>query len=94
WNAAAALDLIEGHDLVGTVAATPFLVELAEAARASGRRLPGFRFFACGGAAVPADLIPRATAAFAACHAFRVFGASEVPLVTYGWPSDPQLAAN
>lgn len=95
WNAQAALDLIDRHRIVGTVAATPFLVELAAAARASGNRLPSFRFFACGGAAVPNDLIPAANAAFENCHAFRVFGASEVPLVTYGWPraDDERLAA-
>ncbi|MDE2404877.1 MAG: AMP-binding protein [Sphingomonadales bacterium] len=93
WDAAEALALIERHGLVGTVAATPFLVELAQVARDSGRRLPGFRFFACGGAAVPAELIPAANAAFADCRAFRVFGASEVPLVTFGWPHDAHLAA-
>jgi len=93
WNAAEALALIDRHQLVGTVAATPFLVELAAAARESGNRLPSFRFFACGGAAVPDDLIPAANAAFASAHAFRVFGASEVPLVTYGWPRDEHLAA-
>lgn len=93
WDARAALDLIERHSLVGTVAATPFLVELAAAARERGRRLPSFRFFACGGAAVPVDVIPAANAAFANCRAFRVFGASEVPLVTFGWPRDERLAA-
>ena len=93
WNAAEAVALIERHDLIGTVAATPFLVELAQAARDSGKRLPVFRFFACGGAAVPGELIPAANAAFANCRAFRVFGASEVPLVTFGWPRDERLAA-
>lgn len=93
WDAQAALALIERHRAVGTVAATPFLVELAAAARHSGNRLPSFRFFACGGAAVPADLIPAANAAFENCRALRVFGASEVPLVTFGWPHDEQLAA-
>jgi acyl-CoA synthetase (AMP-forming)/AMP-acid ligase II len=93
WDAQAALDLIEQHDLVGTVAATPFLVELAAAARASGRTLPSLRMFACGGAAVPPEVIPAANAAFANCRAFRVFGSSEVPLVTYGWPQNEQLAA-
>jgi len=93
WNAGQALDLIEAYHAVGTVAATPFLVELAQAARESGRTLPSFRYFACGGAAVPHDLIPAANAAFAQCKAFRVFGASEVPLVTFGWPHDPQRAA-
>lgn len=93
WDAHAALHLIERHGLVGTVAATPFLVELAAAARETGNRLPSLRFFACGGAAVPADLIAEASAAFAQCRPFRVFGTSEVPLVTFGWPDDPQLAA-
>ncbi|KQX17894.1 MULTISPECIES: AMP-binding protein [unclassified Sphingomonas] len=93
WNAVAALELIDRYGLIGTVAATPFLVELAAAARAAGNRLPSFRFFACGGAAVPADLIPAASAAFDNCRPFRVFGASEVPLVTFGWPDDPHLAA-
>lgn len=93
WDARAALDLVERHGLVGTVAATPFLVELAAAARESGLRLPSLRFFACGGAAVPADVIPAANAAFANCRAFRVFGASEVPLVSFGWPHDERLAA-
>jgi acyl-CoA synthetase (AMP-forming)/AMP-acid ligase II len=93
WNASEALALIEEHSLVGTVAATPFLVELAAAARAAGTGIPSFRYFACGGAAVPADLIPAANAAFDNCKAFRVFGASEVPLVTFGWPHSEQLAA-
>lgn len=93
WNAAEALALIEQYQCIGTVAATPFLVELAAAARAAGKGLPSFRFFACGGAAVPADLIPAANAAFENARAFRVFGASEVPLVSFGWPHDEGLAA-
>lgn len=93
WNAAEAVRLIEEHDVVGTVAATPFLVELADTARAAGTRLPTMRMFACGGAAVPPDLIPAANAAFDNMRAFRVFGASEVPLVSFGWPDDEELAA-
>jgi len=42
---------------------------------------------------VPSDLIPAANAAFANCRAFRVFGSSEVPLVTFGWPREERLAA-
>lgn len=93
WNADEALELIEEYGVVGTVAATPFLVELADRARAAGKRLPTMRFFACGGAAVPPELIPAANDAFENLRAFRVFGASEVPLVTYGWPQDEALAA-
>ena len=95
WNAAEAIALIERHEVAGTVAATPFLVELAKAASAAGKRLPSFRFFACGGAAVPPDVIPAANRAFERCRAFRVFGSSEVPLVTLGYPAaaDEMLAA-
>ncbi|PEQ10748.1 cyclohexanecarboxylate-CoA ligase [Novosphingobium sp. PC22D] len=93
WSAADAIALIDRYAVVATIAATPFLVELAAAARAAGQRLPGLRFFACGGAAVPNDLIPEANSAFDACKAFRVFGASEVPLVSFGWPRDERLAA-
>ncbi|MDE2302919.1 MAG: AMP-binding protein [Sphingomonadales bacterium] len=93
WDAQAALALIGRHAVVGTVAATPFLVELADAARAAGNGLASLRFFACGGAAVPAEVIPAANAAFARARAFRVFGSSEVPLVTFGWPRNEALAA-
>jgi acyl-CoA synthetase (AMP-forming)/AMP-acid ligase II len=92
WNAAEALTLIDRHQVAGTVAATPFLIELAAAARAVGNTLPSLRFFACGGAAVPPDVIPAANAAFTNCRAFRVFGSSEVPLVSFGYP-DPADAA-
>jgi acyl-CoA synthetase (AMP-forming)/AMP-acid ligase II len=95
WNAGDALALIEANHVVGTVAATPFLTELAKAAEAHGTRLPSFRFFACGGAAVPLEVIPVANCAFENCRAFRVFGSSEVPLVTLGYPAaeDELLAA-
>jgi len=95
WNAGEALALINRHGVTGTVAATPFLTELADAARAAGDRLPSLRWFACGGAAVPPEVIPNADAAFENCHTFRVFGSSEVPLVTLGYPAaaDAHLAA-
>ena len=93
WDADLALSLIDEHAVVGTVAATPFLVELASAARTAGKTLDSLRFFACGGAAIPSEVIPAANAAFAHCRAFRVFGASEVPLVTFGWPGNKSLAA-
>ncbi len=95
WNAAEALALIDRYDVIGTVAATPFLKELADHARAAGATLPGFRTFACGGAAVPADLVRDANGAFAHACAFRVYGSSETPLVTVGFPptDKPDLAA-
>jgi len=95
WNAEAALALICEHRVAGTVAATPFLAELAAVARANGEWLPSLRFFACGGAAVTPEVIRTANAAFARPCAFRVFGSSEVPLVTLGYQGadDAELAA-
>lgn len=95
WDAAEAVSLIERHDVVCTVAATPFLKELADVAIAQGKRLASFRLFACGGAAVPADLVRDANRAFAHACATRVYGSSETPLVTMGFAASdhPDLAA-
>jgi acyl-CoA synthetase (AMP-forming)/AMP-acid ligase II len=93
WNAIEALALIERHEVRGTVAATPFLQELVQRAREAGTSLPSMRFFACGGAAVPPEIVRDANALFGKPVAFRVFGSSEVPLVTLGFPQDAELAA-
>lgn len=93
WNAADALTLIETHQIRGTVAATPFLQELVARAAEAEMRLPSMRFFACGGAAIPAEVVRNANALFGRPVAFRVFGSSEVPLVTLGFPHDAELAA-
>jgi acyl-coenzyme A synthetase/AMP-(fatty) acid ligase len=85
WNAEAAVRLIDAHRVAGTVSATPFLKELVDAAEAAGTRLPSLRFFACGGAAVPPDLIRRANASFARPAAFRIFGCTEAPLISMGF---------
>lgn len=85
WNAEAAVDLIERYGITSTVAATPFLQELCTVAQAKGRTLPSFQRFACGGAAVPADLVRAANSALANPCAYRVYGSSEVPLATQGW---------
>lgn len=95
WNAAEAVRLIERHGIAGTVAATPFLQELVATARAEGTRLPSIRFFACGGAAVPPEIVRQANALFENGRAFRVYGSTETPLVTLGWvgPEVAELAA-
>ena len=95
WDAARAVELIERYGVTSTVAATPFLLELCSAARAAGSSLPSFQRFACGGAAVPADLVRIANSALANACAYRVYGSSEVPLATQGYLPDcaPELAA-
>ena len=84
WDAEQAVGLIEDHGAIGTVAATPFLKELASAASGRGTKLPSLRFFACGGAPVPPEVVYSATATFGNCTVFRVYGSSEAPTVTLG----------
>ena len=57
WKAAEAVALIDRYGITSTVAATPFLQELCDAAEAVGSKLPTFRRFACGGAAIPSELV-------------------------------------
>jgi acyl-CoA synthetase len=93
WNADAAIDYIHRVNGTMTVGATPFLQELLDAAERRGDRLPSMRQFSCGGAAVPPQLIKRAYEVLENCIAVRVYGSTEVPLVTYGWRENPELAA-
>ena len=95
WDARTAAELIERHEVTSTVAATPFLMELCQAARDTGRTLASLRSFACGGAAVPAELVRAANTALANPCAYRIYGSSEVPQTTQGYPPaiEPELAA-
>ncbi|HWS73544.1 MAG TPA: AMP-binding protein [Quisquiliibacterium sp.] len=85
WQAAEAVELIDREQINATVSATPFLHELVMEAQRLGRRLPSLRVFACGGAAVPPELIRQADAALENCRAFRVYGSSEAPFTTLGF---------
>jgi acyl-CoA synthetase (AMP-forming)/AMP-acid ligase II len=95
WDAGMAIDLIDRYQVTSTVAATPFLMELCQTARAAGRTLPSLRSFACGGASVPDDLVRAANEALANPCAYRVYGSSEVPQTTQGYAPtlEPDLAA-
>ena len=95
WKVDLAIDLIETHGATCCVSATPFLRELVDECRARGRTLPGFRLFACGGASVPPALIYDACEVLQDCRAVRVYGSTEVPLVTVGFikPEQGSLAA-
>ncbi len=91
WDAREALDIIDREQVTVSLGATPFLHELLVQAEQHGRRLPSLQAFACGGAEVPPALIYRAAEVFERCRAFRVFGSSEVPLVTLGFIGEQQL---
>ena len=86
WVVDKAVTLIEDFGATVCVSATPFLQELITTCKRLGKTLPGFRLFACGGASVPPALIYEASTTFADCLAVRVYGSTEVPLVTVGFP--------
>lgn len=94
WDAAEAVALIDRHSAAYMIGATPFLSETLKAAQAAQTHLPSLKVFACGGAEVPPDLIRRANTWFANGVATRVFGASEVPMVTQGCIDDCDLSAS
>jgi len=86
WVVEKAIALIEKYGATTCVSATPFLQQLTDTCKAQGKSLPGFRLFACGGASVPPSLIYAATDVLKDCQAVRVYGSTEVPLVTVGFP--------
>jgi non-ribosomal peptide synthetase component E (peptide arylation enzyme) len=96
WNAEEAVDLIDRYGLAMTISATTFLQELLDAAARKGTAIPSLKVFACGGASVPPALIRRANSALEKCRAFRVYGATEVPLIGRGCvdPDDDATAAD
>jgi acyl-CoA synthetase (AMP-forming)/AMP-acid ligase II len=96
WNADEAVTLIDQQKLAMTVSATTFLQELLDAAARAGTRLPSLKVFACGGASVPPSLIRQANALFRNGRAFRVYGATEVPMIGRGYmdPADAEPAAD
>jgi acyl-CoA synthetase (AMP-forming)/AMP-acid ligase II len=93
WDADAAIDFIHRVGGTMTVGATPFLVELLDAAERRGDGLPSMRQFSCGGAGVPPKLVRRAYEVLDNCITVRVYGSTEVPMVSYGWRDNPELAA-
>ena len=98
WDGSQALDLIEDHGVSVMIGATPFLQELtqaAESARAAGRPpvAASLKIFACGGAAVPPEVVRRARAALPGLAAFRVYGSSECPMITQGYPGTDPVSA-
>ncbi|MGI9285467.1 MAG: AMP-binding protein [Pseudomonadales bacterium] len=88
WDADAAVEFIQNVGATASVGATPFLVELIAAAQQHGTGLPSMRIFACGGAAVPPQVINQAWEVLDNCRAFRVYGSTEAPIITLGFLQD------
>ena len=91
WDATLAVNFISQTRSTVSVGATPFLKELLDAAEGNNNSLPSMRYFICGGASVPPQIIYRTTEILENCRAFRVYGSTEAPIITLGWPEAPQL---
>jgi len=90
WDANVAVNFISQTRSTVSVGATPFLKELLDAAEANNNPLPSMRYFICGGASVPPQIIYRTTEILENCRAFRVYGSTEAPIITLGWPEATQ----
>lgn len=84
WDASAALASMRRHGATGMVASTIFLQELLAAGQAQDEHLPDLRFFLCGGAQVRPELVLDAGAHFTNCAFSRIYGSTEVPMITAG----------
>ena len=83
WNASTALDLVARHGATFTAAATPFLLDLANAPRrGAGPKLAPLRSFLCGGAQVPPALIRRCRTEFPNTFVTPLWGMTEGGLTT------------
>jgi acyl-CoA synthetase (AMP-forming)/AMP-acid ligase II len=95
WEPQHAFDLVKKHGCTFMLGATPFLQDFLAVARARRETVPSLRYFLCGGASVPPELILEAARHFPHCIPFRTFGATEAPTMTAGPTSrdDMRLAA-
>ncbi len=84
WNADEAVAIMLRERCTHMAGATPFLRQLLASSRMQGTRLPDLSLFICGGASVPPALIREASAYFENCVVSRVFGSTEVPVITVG----------
>lgn len=84
WEPEAGVDLLVEQRCTHLAGATPFLVHLLEAARNKGTNLPDLKVFICGGASVPPSLIREAADYFARAVVTRVYGSTEVPVMSVG----------
>jgi cyclohexanecarboxylate-CoA ligase len=83
WRIETAVELIERHGCVFTVAPTPFLVDMVVHAEEHGvDRIKSLRFFPSAGAPVPRSLVMRGLKAMPHCQVWSYFGTSEAGAVT------------
>ena len=86
WDASEAVAVMKSERCTHMAGATPFLQQLLSAAQRAGTRLPDLKVFICGGASVSPSLIRRAAKYFDRAVVTRVYGCTEVPVMTVGAP--------
>ncbi len=96
WDPALAVAAIDREACTHMAGATPFLEGLLGAAQAADSALPSLKVFICGGASVLPALIRRARQALARADVSRVYGSTEVPVLTVGAlePGEEDLSAD
>ena len=95
WNANEALKMITDYNCVFTAAATPFLKDLVETEWKEGEpKLSPMRWFLCGGAQVPPDLMLKAKEQFPNTFVTLLWGMTEGGLTTAIRGTPPEKTIN
>jgi acyl-CoA synthetase (AMP-forming)/AMP-acid ligase II len=93
WDPDAAVGIMVSERCTHMSGATPFLQHLLAAAERADTRLPDLKVFICGGASVPPALIRSAADYFENAVVTRVYGSTEVPVISVGAAGDIDHAA-
>lgn len=84
WHPDQAVELLQTEHCTHFAGATPFLVQTLASAKQANTHLPDLKLFICGGASVPPSLIRDARDWFEKAVVTRVYGSTEVPVMTVG----------
>jgi cyclohexanecarboxylate-CoA ligase len=94
WEASTMLALVEQEHVSWTMAATPFVIDAVRTQRSERRRLESLRYFLCGGAPIPSELVSETRTELGA-QLVPVWGMTENGVVTMTGRDDPdELAAS
>lgn len=92
WDGDTAIKVIEKERATFTMASTPFLTDVAKSSMVVGRDLSRFRYFICGGAPIPRDLVQRGGELLGA-KILSIWGMTECGIGTLVRPQDPAECA-
>ena len=94
WDPDQMLDAVETEQIVWTVSATAFAMDMVAAQRRRSRDLSSFKYFICGGAAIPPKVVEEA-AEVLGTELIAVWGMTENMVVTTTRPGDTvELVSN